>query len=98
MQSELDARPIPRAIHILGVNDVGLETGNAAMTEGRALPWLQAVEGEDAWALWQAEFRDVVILGPRNERIGVFNVTRHNLSEPQNYAALKDQLLAGADE
>lgn len=98
MQSELDAQATGRAIHILGVNDIEFEIGNAAMTEGRVLPWLQAVDGEDAWALWQVQFRDVVILGPRNERVAVFNVTLHDLSKPESYAALKEQLLAAADE
>jgi hypothetical protein len=59
---------------------------------------LQPVAGENVWTLWQVEYRDVVILGPGNERLGTFNVTVNDLSDPVNYAALKDQLLQAANE
>ncbi len=62
------------------------------------LPWLQPIAGEDVWTPWQVEYRDVVILGPGNERLGVFNLTEHDLSDPANYAALKNQLIEAADE
>ena len=80
------------------MNDIGLESANVEMTAGRVLPWLQPIAGEDVWTLWQVEYRDVVILGPGNERLGVFNLTVHDLSDPVNYAALKSQLLDAANK
>ncbi len=98
MQAEVNSQETSRAIQILGMNDSGLESGNAAMTAGRALPWLQPPSGRDVWTPWEVEYRDVVILGPGNERVGVFNVTVNDLSVPANYAALKAQLLEAADK
>ena len=66
------------------------------MTADRVLPWLQPETGEDVWALWEVVYRDVVILGPGNEHLGSFNLTTNDLSDPENYAALKDQLLEAA--
>ena len=98
MQAEIDSQETLRPIRILGVNGLGLESANDEMTSGRVLPWLQPGAGEDVWTLWQVEYRDVVILGPDNERLGTFNLTEHDLSDPANYATLKDQLITAADE
>jgi len=98
MQSELMALNTTRPIQILGVDGIGLESGNGEMTAGRVLPWLQPTAGEDVWTLWQVEYRDVVILGSGNERLGVFNLTVNGLADSANYAALKSQLLDAANE
>ncbi len=98
MQAEIDSQETLRAIQILGVNGIGLESANDSMTTGRVLPWLQPVAGEEPWALWQVEYRDVVILGPGNEQLGTFNLTVNDLHDSANYAALKNQLLQAADE
>lgn len=98
MQAEIDSQATARTIHILGVNGVGLESGNASLDAGWALPWLQPTAGDDVWTQWQVEYRDVVILGPDNERLGAFNLTVNDLSDPANYAALKQQLLDAAAE
>lgn len=68
------------------------------LAAGRALPWLQPVVGEDVWSLWSVVPREVVILGPNNERLGAFNLVVNNLSDPTNYTALMDQLLEAAGE
>lgn len=96
MQAEIESLETLRAIQILGVNDIGLESGNDGMTSGRALPWLQPVSGEDIWTLWNVEYRDVVILGAGNEHLGTFNLTVNDLSDAVNYAALMSQLLEAA--
>ena len=98
MQTELDDEATARPVQLLGVNGIGLESGNEGMTNGRTLPWLQSNADQDAWTLWQVEYRDVVILGPGNEHLATFNLTVHDLSDPANYAALKDQLLEAADQ
>ncbi len=98
MQAELESRDTLRPIQILGVNAVDLESGSDTITADRSLPWLQPVAGDDPWTFWPIAYRDVVIVGPGNERLGNFNLTSHNLAEPGNYAALRDQLLNAANE
>lgn len=98
MQAEIDSLETLRAVQILGVNAVGRNLANDSMTAGEVLPWLQPEPDEDVWALWEVEYRDVVILGPGNEHLGTFNLTVSDLSDPANYAALRDQLLQAASE
>ncbi len=97
MQAEIDEQNTAIEIQILGVNDFGYESGNGSISEDRVLPWLQPAADEDIWALWEVAYRDVVILGTLNERLFVFNLTDNDLSDPANYAALKDQLLDAAN-
>jgi hypothetical protein len=98
MQAEIDSQQTARAIHILGVNAIGLESGNSTITADRQLPWLQPASGDDPWMLWPIEYRDVAILGPGNELLGTFNLTEHDLSDPANFATLHDQLLTAAGD
>ena len=98
MQAEIDSLETLRPIQILGVNRIGLESSNGGMTVGRVLPWLQPKTGQDVWTLWEVEFRDVVILGTGNERLGIFNVSANDLSDPVSYTALTDQLVEAANE
>ena len=88
MQAELDQIDTAIRIHILGVNDIGLESGNTRMMTGRVLPWLQPETGQDIWTEWGVEYRDVIILGPGNEHVGTYNLTVHDLADPENYAEL----------
>ena len=80
----------------LGVNAIGLESGNQTICAGRALPWLQDVSSVDVWTSWGVTFRDVVILDAQNKRVGVYNLTEHDLRIPANYAALKSMLISAA--
>jgi hypothetical protein len=75
-----------------------MESGNERIIAGRTLPWLQPAPAQDVWILWHVEYRDVVILGPDNERLGAFNLTSNNLANPANYATLRDRLLAAANQ
>ncbi len=88
MQAEL-----PDTIAIIGVNEVGFAGGNEGFTEGRDLPWLQDTEEEAAWAAWGVSYRDVVLVNPEGELVGVFNLTVHDLSDNGDYADLKAALL-----
>jgi hypothetical protein len=97
MQADINTQATARPVRILGVDAVGLESGNEGMTAGRELPWLQAVADVDPWALWEVAYRDVVIIGPGNEPLGKYNLTEHDLAVPANYAALRDQLLEAAN-
>jgi hypothetical protein len=63
------------------------------MTAGRTLPWLQDRPDVNAWRAWQVEYRDVVIRGADGQRLGVYNLTLHDLADPANQATLKQMLL-----
>ena len=98
MQTELAGLNPTKAIQILGVNDSGLDSGNEEICNGRSIPWLQPEAGNDVWTPWEVVYRDVIILGAGNERIGTYNLTEFDLADPANYATLRDLLLAGANE
>lgn len=102
IQQELSQSYPGLRIQLLGVNEPGQEAGNGSMTDGRDLPWLQDVDSDqngqaDVWYdLWDVTFRDVVILDGQNVKVGVYNVTVHNLAEPAFYAELKQMLVDAA--
>jgi hypothetical protein len=83
-------------VTILGVNAIALEAGNAAITAGRDLPWLQDVPAESVWESWDVSYRDVIILDADNVVVGIFNVTQQNLSVAENYAELRAAFEAAA--
>ena len=85
-----------RPVHLLGINATGLEAGNVVITAGRTLPWLQDTSRQDVWSAWQVVWRDVVVLDAENRKIGVYNLTVHDLGAPANYVALRSLLLAAA--
>jgi hypothetical protein len=78
---------------ILGVNAAGLEAGNGTVTVDRTLPWLQDTEAVDAWGTWG----DVWVLDPEGVLVGIMNLTEHDLSTPENFAALRE-LIEAADD
>jgi len=92
MQKELAREQSERPIQILGINQAGHEAGNAFITTGLDLPWLQETAEVDVWAAWQINFRDVAVVGPDNRVLEVFNLTQNDLGIAENYAALKDLL------
>ena len=96
MATEIAAAAPATPVDILGVNAAGMEWGNAAICDGRALPWLQDTYEEDVWDLWQVTWRDVVVLDADNRVVFVYNLTVHNLGHPADYAELKAKLLAAA--
>lgn len=83
-------------VTILGVNAIALESGNASITAGRDLPWLQDVPAESVWESWGVTYRDVIILDADNVVVGIYNVTQHNLSDAANYAELRGAFEAAA--
>lgn len=95
MQDDLAAGGIDN-VRILGVNAIGSESGNAVMTSGRDLPWLQETVAEPVWTTWDVAYRDVVVLDGANRRVAVYNLTEHTLADPANYAELKALLESAA--
>jgi hypothetical protein len=99
MQAEIDTElggVAGKRVQLLGVNGAGLESGNAYVTNGRTLPWLQDVADQQVWTSWAVAYRDVIVLDAENKPIAVYNVTTHNLADPANYAALKQILIDAA--
>ena len=107
LQDELDLQYPELGIALIGVNEFGYGgcsseqpdeecSGNVAMTNGRDLPWLQDAETVGVWDDWAVTYRDVVVLDADNRIFAIYNVTTHNLAEPDDYAGLRTILLAAA--
>jgi hypothetical protein len=92
IQGELDGDSLAVPVSILGINPAGYESGNAGMTAGRVLPWLQETAQQDAWGDWGVTYRDVVILDSLNVIVDVYNLTEHDLSSAGNRETLKQKL------
>jgi hypothetical protein len=90
LQGELTAEG--RDVVIFGVNDVGHELGNDAITDGRDLPWLQNTPEEDAWALWGVSYRDVVVIEPDGTFVDVLNLSDNDLADPANLDWVRQRL------
>ena len=91
-------------IELLAVNLTGLDASVPEMALNGDLPILQDTAEVNAWGLWNAQWRDVVILTPTNERFDadptgpgdVYNLTTYNLSDATNRATLKALLVDAA--
>ena len=97
MQAEILAAKPDSKIRIAGVNHPDASSGNADMTDGRVLPWLQDPDG-GVWTLWDVTNRDVVVLDETNLKVTVYNLTVHDLADPANYAELLAILRNAAGE
>ena len=97
MMNEISALDWKTPVGILGLNQPGRESGNAAACAGKDIPWLQEMAGDGIWHGWGFEYRDVVILDKNNVPITVYNLTDHGLSAPANYEELKALLKAAAN-
>lgn len=75
------------------MNETGQEEYNSLAVEGKTGPWLQDVE-HAVWTLWNAQWRDVIVLDEENRQVAVFNLFENGLGEPENYEALRAILVA----
>jgi hypothetical protein len=72
------------------------------VTQGRTRPWLQDVDANgnrlsDVWdEQWGVIFRDVVILNGGNEKVETYNLTDHDLFDPDYYGELRTMLVDAA--
>ncbi|MEM8678940.1 MAG: hypothetical protein AAGF97_06295 [Planctomycetota bacterium] len=86
-------------IDIIGMNHYREDAGNAEVSEGRDIPWLQDVDEDgdnlnDNWLTsWPFVYRDVVIVDAENVAVSTFNLTLHSLEEPESYATLRQMLI-----
>lgn len=103
MQKEF-ARHFPSlSIQIVGINEKGQESGNANVTNGRQLPWLQDVDVNpqnnisDVWYdSWKIEYRDVVVVDRAGNEAGRYNLTSHSLGVEENYNVMRQMFLDSA--
>jgi len=97
MRDDLADDGLAFTVGVLGVNQQGLEGGNAGYVVGSTLPWLQDVPQVDAWGRWGVHTRDVVVLDAENRVHGIYNLQVNDLNAPEAYEALKALILdAGA--
>ena len=96
LQKDFDANHPNAGIFILGINEAGY-AGNKVIYEGRDLPWLLDTYDANWWGHWGVTLRDVVIRDRDGDEAGVFNLTVHDLDNPEEYAALKALLLDSAE-
>lgn len=96
LQDEIRGEGWADDVQILGVNQAGYESGNATACIGKDLPWLQETAQQPIWTPWAITYRDVLILDGANRKVGVYNLTDHDLSLPTNKAELKALLQAAA--
>lgn len=98
LQKQLNAEYQEAEIAILGVNETGYDQNNEGICEGRDLPWLQDTVEADWWGYWDVTYRDMVILDRRGQEAAIFNLTEHDLHDPNEFELLKDMLLAIAEQ
>ena len=103
MQESLDANHPDLEIDIIGMNELGHESGNDSVTSERNLAWLQDGDTDndgasDVWLnSWDFEYRDVVILDENNEYVDAYNLTANNLADANNFATLEQMLVDAAN-
>jgi hypothetical protein len=96
MQAEIAALQPPVDVAILGIDLPGLEAFNASYCQGLSVPWLQDTTAQNVWVNWHAQWRDVYIVDKQNHLNEVYNLFDHDLSQPANYATLKNALIESA--
>jgi hypothetical protein len=67
MQQEISAMNPLREVQILGVNQIGRESGIGEMSEGRTIPLCQDEDSLKVWISWHVTYRDVFILDREND-------------------------------
>ena len=98
MQADLEASYPMLDIQILGVNSEGQEVTSEELFQDNSIPLLQDTDADvdglsDAWTLWDVEWRDVIVLDGLGQEQFVYNLTDNDLADPENYAALRSQIL-----
>ena len=79
------------------MNADGLESGLPDLCAVADLPVVQDDDEARVWSRWEADWRDVIVLGPDNVPVATYNLSEHSLAEPDNYAALKALLIEAAE-
>ena len=109
MQAELEVEYPQYDIQILAVNQIGNASGVSLAGAEGDLPIVQDNPSDDIWNTWHAltpnpsshsgaPWRDVNILNAQNEIVETYSLTLYTLSDPQNYATLKQMFVDAASQ
>ena len=109
MQAELETEYPQYDIQILAVNQIGNSSGASLVASLGDLPMVQDNSSDDIWNTWHAmspnpsthsgaPWRDVHILNTQNEIVDTYSLTLNNLSNPQNFATLKQMFVDAATQ
>ena len=109
MQAELEVEYPQYDIQILAVNQIGNASGASLVASQGDLPLVQNNSVDDIWNTWHAmapfpsthsgaPYRDVHILNGQNEIVETYSLTLNNLSNPQNFATLKQMFVDAASQ
>ena len=96
MQDELDSAHPELQIDLLVINEIGFDSGLEDLYAVTDLPVLQDDEIALVWDSWAATWRDTWILDTDNASVGVYNLTEHDLSDPDEYALVYEALVSAA--
>ena len=94
MLNELRAAYPSADVHILGVNQAGYESGNGRLPAAGSIPALQDTVETNLNALWDATYRDVIIVDAEGQFVEAYNLTQYSLGSTSNYSTLKAKLEA----
>jgi hypothetical protein len=78
LQAQLVSENAATQIRILGINAAGLESGNATITAGTTIPWLQDTTAANVYGLWGGQQLHLQILDGSN----VHRSTWSHISKP----------------
>jgi hypothetical protein len=93
MQNELIQEYPNLPIKLLSINQIGAENGISSFNETHGLPMVNDNANDNIWLQWESQWRDFYILNKQNELLEIYNLTEHNLNDPQNYQELKQKLV-----
>ena len=99
MQSELNAERPDLEITLLSINMINNWSNGLTNRMGQlgVLPIVQDNANLNIWQSWGGQWRDVVILDADNQVVEYFNANDNELSNEQNYNALKQALINAAE-
>ena len=109
MQAELETEYPQYDIQILAINQIGNGAGASLVASLGDLPMVEDNSSDDIWNTWHAmapnpsthsgaPWRDVHILDSQNEIVYTYSLTLNNLSNPQNFATLKQMFVDAATQ
>ena len=93
MADEIHASVTELPVEILGVNRKDAAGANDVATAGREIPWIQDTDEADVWTALGISYRDVVVLDATGGIAGVYNLTAHDLGNPDYFATLKQMIV-----
>lgn len=85
-------------VSLLGINEIGYESGNDTINDGHTLPWLQDVPGEDVFDTWPpARIRELKIVGRDGVVSATFDLNDADPNDTSHADAIVQALLDAAE-